>query len=211
MSINYLIVNQRPADGAPRSPLEDVDRSSSGSEQGVSVAEQAALGYIVLRARAGQKSAIDAELGCELPIEPLTSTVAGDVCIRWVSPTEWLITSPADQTPTMEEKLRSNLGDEIAVVDNSGGYICIHLTGLMAELVIRKSTGYDVHLSTFPANKVVTTTFAQAQTILRSLGDAQFELIWRRSFADYMWRWLRDAAYEYGLEVKENSTDEGGG
>ena len=112
------------------------------------------------------------------------------------------MTLPADQTPAMEEKLRSNLGDEIAVVDNSGGYICIHLTGSMAELVIRKSTGYDIHLSNFPANKVVTTTFAQAQTILRSLGDTQFELIWRCSFADDMWRWLRDAANEYGLEVK---------
>ena len=211
MSSNYLIVNQRPLDAAARSPLADVDRSPLGAEPSVSVAEQTSLGYIILRARTGQKTAIDAELGCELPIEPLTSTVAGDVCIRWVSPTEWLITSPADQTPAMEEKLRRKLGDEIAVVDNSGGYICIHMTGLMAELVIRKSTGYDVHLSTFPANKVVTTTFAQAQTILRSLGDAQFELIWRRSFADYMWRWLRDAAYEYGLEVKENSTDEGGG
>ena len=28
-----------------------------------------------------------------------------------------------------------------------------------------------------------------------------FELIFRRSFADYLWTWLEGAAAEYGLEV----------
>ena len=28
-----------------------------------------------------------------------------------------------------------------------------------------------------------------------------FELIFRRSFADYLWTWLERAAAEYGLEV----------
>ena len=207
MSNEYLIVDQRPADAVARSPLADVDCSSFGAEPGVSVFELTSLGYLVLRARAGQKSAVDAELGFEVPIEPLSSIVAGDVCIRWLSPTEWLVTLPADQTSAMEKKLRRNLGNEIAVVDNSGGYVCIHLIGPMAELVIRKSTSYDIHSSNFPVNKVVTTTFVRAQAILRCLGNAQFELIFRRSFADYTWRWLLDAADEYGLEIKEYSTN----
>ena len=205
MSRNYLTVNQRPANFAARSPLADVDFSSFGAEPGVSIVELLSVGYLVLRARAGQKSVIEIALGCELPVEPLSCIVEGDLCIRWLSPTEWLITLPADDTASMEDKLRGGLGDEVAVCDNSGGYACIHLMGPMAELVIRKSTSYDIHPSNFPTNKVVATTFAQSQAILRRLGDAKFEMIFRRSFADYTWRWLLDAADEYGLEIKENS------
>lgn len=201
MSSSYLIVNQRPEQGAARSPLADVDQSNIGSNAGVVIAELDALGYIVLRAKVESKDAIEAELGCALPVKPLSTTELDDLCIRWISPTEWLMTLPAEQTAEMEAKLRGNLGDDVAVVDNSGGYACIHLSGDAAELVIRKSTGYDIHLSNLPVGKVVTTTFAQAQTILRRLGDNEFELIFRRSFADYIWRWIRDAAAEYGLSV----------
>ena len=209
MSSNYLIVNQRSDNVLSQPLLADVDRSSFGAEPGVYIIELTPLGYLILRTRVGQKSAIDAELGYELPIEPLSSNVVGDVCTRWLSPTEWLITLPAPRAPIMEEKLRGNLGDEVAVVDNSSGYVCIHLAGPMAELVIRKSTSYDIHPSNFPLNKVVTTAFAQAQVIMRRLGDARFELIFRSSFADYMWRWLRDAAEEYGLEMKEDLLGQG--
>ncbi len=203
---NYLTVNQRPVGVAARSPLADVDRSSFGADPGVSIVELSSLGFLVLRAWVGQKLVIEAKLGCELPVDPLSCRVAGDLCVRWLSPTEWLITLPADETATMEDKLRSNLGDEVAVVDNSGGYACIHLMGPMSELVIRKSTSYDVHPSNFPRGKVVGTSFAQSQAILRRLCDTKFEMIFRRSFADYIWRWLVDAAGEYGLELKENST-----
>ena len=206
MSRNYLMVNQRPVGFSARSPLADVDRSSFSADPGVSIVELSSLGFLILRTWASQKSVIEAKLGCELPVEPLSSIVAGDLCVRWLSPTEWLITLPEEETATMEDKLRSGLGDEVAVVDNSGGYACIHLMGPMSELVIRKSTSYDVHPSNFPRGKVVGTSFAQSQAILRRLCDTKFEMIFRRSFADYIWRWLVDAAGEYGLELKENST-----
>ena len=57
----------------------------------------------------------------------------------------------------------------------------------------------DVHELNFPTGKVITTTLAQAQVIIRRLDTDQFELVIRRSFADYIWSWLRDAAMEFGV------------
>ena len=202
MSSNYLFVNQRPQEGDARTPLADVDRADIGNADGVILSEQDCLGYLVLRGRSQNIAAIEAELGCTLPVAPLSSTTTDSMTVRWISPTEWLITIAAGQTADLEAKLRGSLGDEVAVVDNSGGYASIHLSGPMADMVMYKSTGYDIHPSNFPRGKVVTTTFAQAQTILRRLDDESYELIFRRSFADYIWRWLRDASQEYGLRVE---------
>ena len=65
-----------------------------------------------------------------------------------------------------------------------------------------KSTSYDVAPENFPPGKVVTTTFAQAQVVLRRVNDNTFELVLRRSFSDYLWAWLRDAASEFGFAVQ---------
>lgn len=201
MSNDYLVARQRPFEGESRSALADVLRTAVGTGAGVTIREMASLGFVVLRAGAGQKAAIDSLLGVPLPMVPLSSTSNDELCLRWVSPTEWLVTLPAEQVAMLEARLRGDLGDGVAVVDNSGGYACIHLAGPAAELVIRKSTSYDIHPRNFPAGKVVNTTFAQAQATLRRIDDQAFELIFRRSFADYIWRWLRDAAAEYGLEI----------
>ncbi|MDI3326661.1 sarcosine oxidase subunit gamma family protein, partial [Pontibacterium granulatum] len=32
-------------------------------------------------------------------------------------------------------------------------------------------------------------------------GDTEFELVVRRSFADYIWLWIQDASREFGLVI----------
>ncbi len=61
----------------------------------------------------------------------------------------------------------------------------------------------DVHDRNFPVGKVVTTVFAKTQAVIRRTGDKNWELVVRRSFADYTWLWLQDACKEYGLVVKD--------
>jgi len=38
--------------------------------------------------------------------------------------------------------------------------------------------------------------------VIRRTGEQQWELVIRRSFADYVWLWLQDACAEYGLVVR---------
>jgi sarcosine oxidase subunit gamma len=38
--------------------------------------------------------------------------------------------------------------------------------------------------------------------VIRHTGEDTWELLIRRSFADYWWMWLQDAAAEYGLGIE---------
>ncbi len=69
--------------------------------------------------------------------------------------------------------------------------------------LLMKSTPIDVHLSQFPIGKVVSTVFAKAGGSLRRIDTNCFELLLRRSFADYIWLWIQDASKEFGLSVEE--------
>ena len=65
-----------------------------------------------------------------------------------------------------------------------------------------KSVVYDVHPSHFPVGKGVTTVFAKATVILRRPSETRWELVVRRSFADYTYRWLLDTGEEYAIGVE---------
>jgi sarcosine oxidase subunit gamma len=96
--------------------------------------------------------------------------------------------------------LRQGVSGSIAVVNVTGGYSVLHLGGMRAVDVLKKSTPYDVHPINFPEAKVVNTTFAKSQATLRAMRTG-YEIIVRRSFADYVWIWIHVAAEEYGLDV----------
>ena len=198
-----LLMNQRPADGAGAlSPLAEADFSAIAGSMPIQAREDAGKGHLIIRGSASDQALVQqiSALGLTLPVEPLTSSEAGQRVIRWLSPDEWLLTLPAEQTTATEAHLATSLGDQCAVVDVSGGQTLVMLNGSKAEELLRKSSSYDFHPSHFPPGKVVTTTFAQTQATIRRTGTEQFELVLRRSFADYLWRWIRDAAAEYGLD-----------
>ncbi|MGM0616244.1 MAG: sarcosine oxidase subunit gamma family protein, partial [Pseudomonadota bacterium] len=48
----------------------------------------------------------------------------------------------------------------------------------------------------------VTTVFAKATVILRRPSETRWELVVRRSFADYTYRWLLDAGDEFAIGVE---------
>jgi len=43
--------------------------------------------------------------------------------------------------------------------------------------------------------------FAKANLILRRSTETRWELVLRRSFADYFYRWLLDAGAEYAIGI----------
>jgi len=127
---------------------------------------------------------------------------AGDISIRWISPDEWLVIAPGTLVFDLEKKLREAIDGHCSIVNVSGGQTVITLSGKDAVNVLKKSTGYDIHDRNFPVGKVVTSTFAKTQTVIRRTGAESWELVVRRTFADYVWLWLQDACAEYGLTVK---------
>jgi len=201
--VEYALMQQRPSVGfLEHSVLTRADRSSITGSNPVTLSEQPA-GHLVLRGNPAEFSgAVLETLQLETPTLPLTSSTSETgACIRWISPDEWLITVPETITFEVESALRTAIASHVAIVNVSGGQTILHLQGETAEMVLRKSTPYDVHVSNFPVGKVVTTAFAQTQVLMRRLDADAFELVIRRSFADYLWAWLRDAATEFGLHT----------
>lgn len=173
---------------------------------GVMLREKAFLGHLVLRGGAiALDEAVREVLGIALPARPNTLGLdnSGERSIQWLSPDEWLVIVPGGEEFALEGRLRKALGQvHYSIVNVSGGQTVLTLRGEKARDVLKKSTPYDVHPQAFPVGKGVSTVFAKASVVLRRPGEDVWELVIRRSFADYCYRWLLDAAAEYGVIVE---------
>lgn len=177
---------------------------------GVSLAEQAVSGLLLLRAnndKSKLNTALLSVLELALPGTLGSNTSAGSdhnasLCIRWMSPDEWLLSCPLANAYSIESQLREALQSaSYAIVNVSGGFTVLRLRGPHALNVLKKSVTYDVHPEHFSVGKVVNTVFAKAQVTMMCCGHEDYELIVRRSFADYVWTWLQVASREYGLDL----------
>ncbi|CAD5110063.1 sarcosine oxidase subunit gamma [Zestomonas carbonaria] len=204
------VYQQRP-DGAAHaeSPLFHAgldELAGKGKRQaGVSLREKKLLGHLVLRGDAKDPAfagGVHKALGLELPVA-LTLVASGETSLQWLAPDEWLLIVPGGEELATEQRLRAALQDlHYSVVNVSGGQTILELSGARVREMLMKSTSYDVHPSNFPVGKAVGTTFAKSQLVIRHTAEDTWELLVRRSFADYVWLWLQDASAEYGLAVE---------
>lgn len=171
----------------------------------VQLEEKPFLGHLILRGGAiVLDEAVREVLGISLPGQPLGLALdaSGERSVQWLSPDEWLVIVPGGEEFELENRLREKLGDaHFAILNGSGGQTLVELTGDKALELLMKSVTYDVHPDNFPVGKAVSVQFAKASAILRRPSEARYELVLRRSFADYCYRWLLDAGEEYGIGV----------
>ncbi len=193
-----------------RSPLHRYDLAARAKTMdascGVWANEVPLLGYISLRGNAKQGeflAATKSALGVDLPtkpcaMQPITQSAAID-SILWISPDEWLIVCQRAQLESLQQSLKPALaGIHSQIVDNSGGYTTVLLQGENATDVLQHCTIYDLH--GLRTHHVVGTTFGKMSFYLCRHG-AGYGLIFRRSFADYIWPLLERSAAPYGFGV----------
>ncbi|MBM3108179.1 sarcosine oxidase subunit gamma family protein [Pseudomonas sp. P66] len=204
------VYQQRPGnDVKAESPLHHADLSSlvgkGRKNAGVTLREHKFLGHLTLRGDGRDPAfagGVFKALGLELPVA-LTVVANGEMSLQWLGPDEWLLIVAGGQEFAVEQKLRDALeGQHIQVVNVSGGQTLLELSGPNVREVLMKSTSYDVHPNNFPVGKAVGTVFAKSQLVIRRTGEETWELLIRRSFSDYWWLWLQDAAAEYGLSIE---------
>lgn len=184
-----------------QSPLVNMNWQTTSGSASVVARELAQMGHVILRGKPQDpafKDGAASVLGAALP-GCLQSVDTGQCVVRWLSPDTWLITLEGDLAFKLEMDLRQALSGHYQVVNVSGGQTILMLSGANVENVLMKSVHYDVHESNFPVGKVVNTNFAKAGCTLRKVGAEEWELIIRRSFADYTGAWIQDAAAEYGF------------
>ncbi|MGH8029326.1 MAG: sarcosine oxidase subunit gamma [Arenimonas sp.] len=121
----------------------------------------------------------------------------------WLGPDEWLVIA----APDTEARLVAGLGKALkgvaaAVTDVSDGRTVIRLHGERVRDLLAKGCGLDLHPRAFGPGRCAQTRLAKANVILHQLDDAPtFDVYVERSFADYLWRMIEDAALEYGFAV----------
>ena len=204
------VYQQRPGSGAKaESSLHHANLAGligkGRKNPGVTVREKKLLGHLTLRGDAKDPAfaeGVHKALGLELPVA-LSLVANADTSLQWMGPDEWLLIVRGGQEFAVEQALRAALaGLHISVVNVSGGQQLLELSGPKVREVLMKSTSYDVHPDNFPVGKAVGTVFAKSQLVIRHTGEDTWELLIRRSFSDYWWLWLQDAAAEYGLSVE---------
>lgn len=199
----------RTESAQPESPLcFSYHRSGAPApvgQSGVVLRERPFLGHIILRGEASQLAwALKEVLDLTLPVKPLQliCDTARGISIQWISPDEWLLIVPGGEEFTTENRLRTVLGAaHFAIVNVSGAQTLIELEGKDVRELLMKSMIYDVHPKNFPVGKGVTSIFAKTLINLRRPAENRWELILRRTFADYCYRWLLDAGNEYHIGV----------
>ncbi|NIA68926.1 sarcosine oxidase subunit gamma [Pelagibius litoralis] len=151
--------------------------------------------------------AVNGALGLGLPVEPNTAAQNETLAILWLGPNEWLLVRH-DVSPEAEAQLSASLRDALgdihsAVTEVGESLVCIHISGPRAADVIAKGCPLDLHPSAFGgAGHCAQSHLSKTAITLHQLsnedeGGPDYDLYTRRSFADYLWRWLSDAAREY--------------
>jgi sarcosine oxidase subunit gamma len=166
------------------------------------IEEKPLLGYLNLRGRAGNTKFLAGclkVLGCEPPSVANTVVQSGDYRIYWLGPDEWLVLTPAGQQVSLKQKLsKAFKGAFCAVVDNSSGLTMLHITGANAAALLATDCPLDLHPRAFRPGQCAQTRLARAGMTISPLADnSGFEVIIRRSFADYLLLWLQEAALAF--------------
>jgi len=154
-----------------------------------------ALGHINLRgniADANFKDATSSALGQNLPTSVNTVSQSPH-CIYQLGPDEWQIVTDPDNTSELLQRLREALGDQHAAVnDLSGGQVVFHLSGTGATELLTKGCTLDLHPSVFQHGACAQSSIAKASMLIGCIDPAPvYEIIVRRTFSEYVLRWLR--------------------
>lgn len=173
------------------------------AQAGVRVSECPNIACIVLRGCANDNallSSVQAACGVALPMQPGTFSTTANTVVLWISPDEWWLLAPRVARDGLVTALRqATAGLHAQVADNSGGIACLNLAGPQHVMLLRHLSPYD--FESLGIGRCVSTVVPRAGvTVLR--GDDQgVLLLFRRSFADWIWRLVERSARPYGLAV----------
>lgn len=184
------------------SPLVQVDFAEPKGNA-PQIEEVPFLGFINLRGKTTNMAFVAAVLkvlGCEPPTDANTMRESGDYRIYWLGPDEWLVIAPTGQAPGLQSKLQAELTDVFSsVVDNSSGLTLLKITGENAAKLLARDCPLDLHPREFKPGQCAQTRLAKAGMTIAPLRDEYgFEMIIRRSFADYIGLWMQDGLLEFG-------------
>lgn len=151
--------------------------------------------HINLRGDPGDQRFVDAAaaaLGRALPTAANTFT-GDDPRLYWLGPDEWLIGAEPERAQPLVAALETQMaGLHVAINDLSGGNVSIHLSGADAAECLAAGCTLDLHPDVFAVGQCAQSGLAKANVLIACIDAAPvYEIIVRRSFSEYLLRWLR--------------------
>lgn len=179
------------------------------SDAAVQFRERAFLGYLNLRGDPNDPVFLDSVrsiLGCDLPVVPNTSKSFADLTVLWLGPDEWLIVTSRGDEERVSDALRRGLANQVfSLTDVTSGYTLLTLSGPRLQETLAKGCTIDLDAREFHVGNCVQTHIGKAIVAIWHSRVGSFELVVRRSFAEYLALWLEDAAREFGFTAIEDS------
>lgn len=154
---------------------------------------------IGLRAREDAAARIGAALGLDLPGPMLRASAAGELQALRLGPEEWLLLAAGTDSAGLVTRIEETARDEhVAVVDLSHRFAEIRVSGPAARDVLAAGCPLDLDPSVLPPAFASRSLLGKSGILLQWLGGDGFRLLMDRSFAEYCWRFLENAATEQG-------------
>ncbi|MET3553614.1 sarcosine oxidase subunit gamma [Burkholderia sp. 567] len=141
-------------------------------------------------------SAFERVVGCRPPSAPNTVVRAAEYDVLWLGPDEWLVRSNGPvQAGVLEAQLAEAVqGSYAAAVDVGSGYTVVEVSGERVRDVIARGCPLDLHPRVLKLGQCAQSHYFKSPITLIPTGDDTFEIVLRRSFADYFVRIMLDAA-----------------
>jgi sarcosine oxidase subunit gamma len=153
------------------------------------------------------KGRVQEVLGCELP--PRVGEVRG------VRGTQIFLTGPAQfwifiqDNPALIPALKVAISPEIgAITTLSHSRTCLSIEGVASREILASAIALDLHPEVFRLGHFALTGWHHTPILLFRTGEDRYELCAMRTFAQWVWEGLLDAALPLGYEVvQEAGTD----
>jgi sarcosine oxidase subunit gamma len=174
------------ADPAPRSgPLD--------ARAAVRVAPLPPATRFVFRGGEDARAAAGAAFGVALPAAACRAAREGKRAALWLGPDEWLLITPDGEAEAIREAF-AGLAASHALVEVSHRQTALAVEGPGAADLLNAGCPLDLDLEAFPVGMCTRTLLGKAEIVLWREGAETFRVEVARSFAEYAWDFLAEAA-----------------
>ncbi len=176
------------ADAAERRPSQ-AGRSVSAKNIEVKVLPPAER--MSLRAPEASVAALSKALGLTLPKKPKTSASKAGRTALWLGPDEWFVVDEAGKDLLADCAKVTALHSAVGISHRN---VAFAVTGPAASAAINAGCPQDLSLEAFPVGAASRTILGKCEIVLLRKADDAFRVECWRSFSDYVFTFLSEAA-----------------
>ena len=169
-------------------PLKDLRFAA----RGITLSPAASCERVVLRAGRNFHDDISKKIGLVLPAEPGTTVSGKSADALWIGPDEWLLIGR--EGSGLLRKCARLKPEMASAVDISHRNTAILLAGPRSREILNAGCPRDLRDRAFPVGNAARTVMGKAEMVLFRTGEQQYRVECWRSFAEYVWLHLVDAA-----------------